>query len=339
MRVHQHPPDPGLPRRPRDDPQARQRGRPALPRPQRRLHPHPQARHRAPATAPRWPASNSSDLDRGPSTDDRAAHSGLRDGPSAGTVRKSAVVAYDGGAGFTGSPPTPACARSPATLTEAISTVVRPGRHSPAPGAPTPACTPGVRWSPSTSRPASISPTSPAGSTSSARRRSPCVGRVGRRRLRRPLLGARGGTTATTCGTPRTPNPLLAARAWHVPRRSPRGRCTRRAEPADRRARLRLVLPPAQGADEGGARAVASCATCSSPAGQVADDATAPLLRFEIRANAFCHQMVRSIVGTLVDVGTGKLPPATCRRSSLPATAAAGQVAPPQGLTLWEVGY
>ena len=30
------------------------------------------------------------------------------------------------------------------------------------------------------------------------------------------------------------------------------------------------------------------------------------LLRFEIRANAFCHQMVRSIVGTLVDVGAGK---------------------------------
>ena len=29
-------------------------------------------------------------------------------------------------------------------------------------------------------------------------------------------------------------------------------------------------------------------------------------LRFEIRATAFCHQMVRSIVGTLVDVGLGK---------------------------------
>ena len=34
---------------------------------------------------------------------------------------------------------------------------------------------------------------------------------------------------------------------------------------------------------------------------------TPGLLRFEIRANAFCHQMVRSIVGTLVDVGLGKL--------------------------------
>ena len=30
------------------------------------------------------------------------------------------------------------------------------------------------------------------------------------------------------------------------------------------------------------------------------------VLRFEIEANAFCHQMVRSIVGTLVEVGYGR---------------------------------
>jgi tRNA pseudouridine38-40 synthase len=64
------------------------------------------------------------------------------------------------------------------------------------------------------------------------------------------------------------------------------------------------------------------------------------ILRFEITANAFCHQMVRSIVGTLVEVGLG-------RRSagSVLATirardrATAGQLAPPHGLCLWEVGY
>ena len=33
------------------------------------------------------------------------------------------------------------------------------------------------------------------------------------------------------------------------------------------------------------------------------------VLRFEIRATAFCWQMVRSIVGTLVDVGVGKIRP------------------------------
>jgi tRNA pseudouridine38-40 synthase len=64
------------------------------------------------------------------------------------------------------------------------------------------------------------------------------------------------------------------------------------------------------------------------------------LLRFEIRANAFCHQMVRSIVGTLVDVGLGRLTAGEltavlARRDR----AAAGQVAPPHGLVLWDVGY
>jgi len=64
------------------------------------------------------------------------------------------------------------------------------------------------------------------------------------------------------------------------------------------------------------------------------------LLVFDIRAQAFCHQMVRSIVGTLVDVGLGKSTPG--RITGILAArdrAGAGPVAPPQGLTLWEVGY
>ncbi|TPW16373.1 MAG: truA [Acidimicrobiaceae bacterium] len=64
------------------------------------------------------------------------------------------------------------------------------------------------------------------------------------------------------------------------------------------------------------------------------------LLRFEIRANAFCHQMVRSIVGTMIDVGHGKLHAGDVRAILLRRQrSAAGQVAPPDGLTLWEVGY
>lgn len=64
------------------------------------------------------------------------------------------------------------------------------------------------------------------------------------------------------------------------------------------------------------------------------------LLWFDIRATAFCHQMVRSIVGTLVDVGSGRITAGTLR-AILAARdrSRAGQVAPPQGLTLWEVGY
>lgn len=59
-----------------------------------------------------------------------------------------------------------------------------------------------------------------------------------------------------------------------------------------------------------------------------------------LTANAFCHQMVRAIVGTLVEVGLGKRSAA-----SIPDTIAArdrhaaGALAPPQGLTLWSVSY
>ncbi len=67
---------------------------------------------------------------------------------------------------------------------------------------------------------------------------------------------------------------------------------------------------------------------------------TTELLRFEIRANAFCHQMVRSIVGTLVDVGLGKLSAGDMRSILMQRDRqTAGQVAPPHGLVLWEVGY
>lgn len=69
-------------------------------------------------------------------------------------------------------------------------------------------------------------------------------------------------------------------------------------------------------------------------------DPQAALLCFEIAATAFCHQMVRSIVGALVRVGTGRLDP-TAVAVLLAARDRDGapQLAPPQGLTLWQVGY
>ena len=64
------------------------------------------------------------------------------------------------------------------------------------------------------------------------------------------------------------------------------------------------------------------------------------VLRFEIRANAFCHQMVRSIVGTMVDIGVGKLPRRRRARHHARQGPSAGEtVAPPHGLCLWDVGY
>ncbi len=64
------------------------------------------------------------------------------------------------------------------------------------------------------------------------------------------------------------------------------------------------------------------------------------VLRFEIEGSAFCHQMVRSIVGFLAMVGTGKR-----RADQLPEVLAARdrsvaeQPAPGHGLTLWQVDY
>ncbi len=64
------------------------------------------------------------------------------------------------------------------------------------------------------------------------------------------------------------------------------------------------------------------------------------VLRYEIRGNAFCWQLVRSVVGTLVEVGLGKRRPgdlmAILRAGDRDA---AGQLAPPRGLCLWDVGY
>lgn len=64
------------------------------------------------------------------------------------------------------------------------------------------------------------------------------------------------------------------------------------------------------------------------------------ILRFWIQANAFCHQMVRSIVGTMVEAGllkkhAGDITGILRARDR----SAAGVVAPPHGLCLWEVGY
>ena len=64
------------------------------------------------------------------------------------------------------------------------------------------------------------------------------------------------------------------------------------------------------------------------------------MLRFDIEASAFCHQMVRSIVGTLVDIGLGKRK-AGQMTSIIGAQdrAKAAQPAPPHGLCLWQVRY
>jgi tRNA pseudouridine38-40 synthase len=63
-------------------------------------------------------------------------------------------------------------------------------------------------------------------------------------------------------------------------------------------------------------------------------------LEIRVVADSFCHQMVRSIVGLLLDVGRGKRPPEDAAKALVAKDrAAAGPVAPAKGLVLVEVGY
>ena len=64
------------------------------------------------------------------------------------------------------------------------------------------------------------------------------------------------------------------------------------------------------------------------------------MLRFEISASAFCHQMVRSITAWSVEVGRGRRSPEeTPSVLAAQDRAAAAGAAPPHGLTLWQVDY
>lgn len=63
-------------------------------------------------------------------------------------------------------------------------------------------------------------------------------------------------------------------------------------------------------------------------------------LEFEIEADGFLRFMVRNIVGTLVDVGLGKIPPEDFRRIRRSRDRSqASPTAPPHGLFLVEVKY
>jgi tRNA pseudouridine38-40 synthase len=62
--------------------------------------------------------------------------------------------------------------------------------------------------------------------------------------------------------------------------------------------------------------------------------------RFSIEADRFVHGMVRSLVGTMVDVAAGKMTVADFEQLVMaPRRQAAGPTAPPHGLCLWHVEY
>jgi len=64
------------------------------------------------------------------------------------------------------------------------------------------------------------------------------------------------------------------------------------------------------------------------------------MLAYEVQGSGFLHHMVRNIVGTLVEVGRGKIPPADILRIlEARDRAQAGATAPAQGLCLVQVEY
>jgi tRNA pseudouridine38-40 synthase len=69
-------------------------------------------------------------------------------------------------------------------------------------------------------------------------------------------------------------------------------------------------------------------------------DRQGALLTFEVEATAFLKNMVRILVGTLVDVGRGQLAPdVVARMLEGGDRTVGGMTAPPQGLTLLRVNY
>lgn len=64
------------------------------------------------------------------------------------------------------------------------------------------------------------------------------------------------------------------------------------------------------------------------------------LITFEITANGFLYKMVRNIIGTLVDVGTGQLPKGSVKKIlKAKSRTAARETAPAKGLRLVKVEY
>jgi tRNA pseudouridine38-40 synthase len=126
------------------------------------------------------------------------------------------------------------------------------------------------------------------------------------------------------------PDPFLAATSWHID------------APLDVRA-MELACDPLIGEHD-----FTSFCRKSQDNGSLTrlvrdahwEEAEEGLLRFHIEASAFCQQMVRSVVGTMVDVGRGRTRAGEVA-SILRARdrSAAGAPAPPHGLCLWEVLY
>jgi tRNA pseudouridine38-40 synthase len=126
------------------------------------------------------------------------------------------------------------------------------------------------------------------------------------------------------------PDPFRSRYAWHV------------ARPLDLHA-LRLAADPFVGEHDFASfckKGPEGTTTVRRVYESAWHDLGDGVLRYDVRARAFCTRMVRSMVGSIVDAGLG-----TCRPGDMLTIlraadrAAVGTVAPPHGLCLWHVGY
>jgi tRNA pseudouridine38-40 synthase len=140
-----------------------------------------------------------------------------------------------------------------------------------------------------------------------------------------------------------TPDPLLAPVAWHVA-----GPLDLRAMASaadallgehDFRAFCRRVPGTAAGTPIVRRVLDARFSTVAVRPGELGPGAR--LLRFDIEASSFCHQMVRSVVGSLVEVGRGRRRASDVNwlLQSGDRSRVGGVIAPPQGLCLIAVDY
>ena len=148
-------------------------------------------------------------------------------------------------------------------------------------------------------------------------------------------FSARARTYRYTVLNSPVPSPFLVHTAWHV------------AEPLDVEL-LTLACDPFLGEHDFSAFCRRpKAAPGEEPPSLVRrvlrahwDELGDDLLRFEITATAFCHQMVRSVVGTVVAAGHAQV-----RAGDIRAILRAGDrsqaapIAPPEGLCLWHVDY
>lgn len=148
-------------------------------------------------------------------------------------------------------------------------------------------------------------------------------------------FSARARTYRYTVLNRPVPDPFLTRTAWHVPQPLDVELLTLACDPFlgehDFSAFCRRPKPGPDGQPVSLVRRVLRAGWTDLGDG---------VLRFEITATAFCHQMVRSVVGTVVAAGHGQV-----RAGDILGIlrtgdrAKAAPIAPPQGLCLWHVDY